>query len=73
MLLQLLWHPLNHFYMLFAFAFYINRDVMKVYYHKNIKLFGQNLINIALKHSRCSDQSKRDDSILEMTIMGLES
>ena len=39
MLLQLLQYLLNSFYMLFAFTFNVNKDVIKIYYHKNNEFF----------------------------------
>ena len=50
MLLQLLQHSLNGFHVLFTFAFDINENVIKIDYHKNVKLFYQDLIDIVLKH-----------------------
>ncbi len=37
MLLQLLQHLLNSFYVLFAFIFSIDKDVIEVNYHKNME------------------------------------
>ncbi len=51
MLLKLLQHPLNSLYVLLVFAIGIDDDVIKVYYHDNIKLLCQALMNIGLKLS----------------------
>ncbi len=72
MLLKLLEHPLNGLYVFFAFAFDVDEDVIKVHYHKNVKFFYQDLIDIALECSRCVSQSKRYDLVLEVAIAGLE-
>ncbi len=72
MLLQLLQHPLNCLHMLFAFVFGVNENVIKIHYHKNIKLLYQNLVDIALKCGRCISQSKRHELVLEVAIVGLE-
>ena len=39
----------NSFHIFFSLIFDIDKDVLKVYYHKNIMFFYQNLIDIALK------------------------
>ena len=59
--------------MLFALIFSVDEDVIKVYYHKNVKLLYQNLIDIALEYDWCIDKSERYDLVLEMAIAGLES
>ncbi len=59
--------------MLFALALSIDEDVIEIHYHKNVKLLGQNLVDVALKRGRCVGQSERHDLILEMSIMGPES
>ena len=58
--------------MLFAFTFSIDKDVIKIHNHKNVKLFCPNLINIALERGRCVGQSKRHYLVLEMAIAGPE-
>ena len=59
--------------MFFSLVFGIDEDVIKVYYHKNIELFYQNLINVALKCSRYIDQCKKHYLILEIIVAGFES
>ena len=59
--------------MLFAFAFGLDEDVIEVYYHKNIELFYQDLVDIALKHDRYVSQSKRHYLVLKIAIAGPES
>lgn len=53
MLLSLLQYPLNSFYILLFLALGIDENVIKVYNNKNIEFLCQDLINIALKSSRC--------------------
>ncbi len=59
--------------MLFAFTFGVNKDVIKIHYHKNVELFYQDLTDVALKYDRCINQSKRHDLVLEMAITGLKN
>ncbi len=58
--------------MLFAFAFGVDEDIIKVYYHKNVELLCQNLVDVALEHGRCVSQSKRHHLVPEMAIVGPE-
>ncbi len=58
--------------MLFAFAFGIDKDVIKVYYHQNVKFLCQNLIDVALEYGQCVGQSKKHHLILKMAIASLE-
>ncbi len=70
MLLQLLQHLLNGFHTLFAFGFGIDEDVIEVYYHENVKLLCQDLVDITLEGSWYIGQSKRHHLILKMAIAG---
>ena len=54
--------------MLLIFAFGVDKDVIEVHYHKNVELFCQDLIDIALEHSQCISQSKRYHLVFKMTI-----
>ncbi len=56
--------------MLFVFAFSVDKDVIKVHYHENVKLLCQDLINIALERGQWVGQSKKHHLILKMAIMG---
>ncbi len=58
--------------MFFAFAFGMDEDIIEVHYHKNIELFYQDLVDIALERGQCVDQSKRYHLILEIAIIGPE-
>ena len=58
--------------MFFTLVFGVDEDVIKVYYHKNIKLFYQDLIDITLKHGRYIGQSEKHDLIVKVTIVSLE-
>ena len=58
--------------MLFAFPFDIDKNVIKIHYHKNIKLLCQNLVDIILECERYIGQSKRHDLVLKMAITGSE-
>ena len=72
MLLQLLQHLSNGFYVFFAFAFGVDKDVIKIQCHKNVEFLFQNLIDVALKYSRCVNQSKKHYLIFKMAIVALE-
>ena len=72
MLLQLVQHPSNSLYVLFALALNIDENVIKVHYLKNVKLFCPDLVNISLQYGWCIGQSKRHDLVFEVVITGLE-
>ena len=72
MLPQLIQHPPNGLDVLFAFTLTEDENVIKIHYHENVKLFGQDLIDVALKRGRCVGQSKRHNLVLEMVIAGLK-
>ncbi len=72
MLLKLLQHPSNCFYVFFAFICGIDEDVIEVHYHENIELLCQDLVNIALKRGRCIGQFKKHDLVFEVAIAGPE-
>ena len=59
--------------MLYFFVFGANKDVIKVYYHKNVKLLCWNLVNIALECGQCIDQSKKYYLVFKIAIAGPES
>ena len=59
--------------MLFALAFGVDKDIIEVYYHKNIELLCQDLVDIILERGQCVDQSKRHHLVLKMAIAGSES
>ncbi len=58
--------------MLFALVLSIDEDVIKIHYYEDVKLFGQNLIDITLKRGRYVGQSERHDLVLEMAVAGVE-
>ena len=56
------------------FIFAINKNVVQVYNNKNVKLFYQNLVDIALKSGWCISQTKKHYYlILKIAIISLES
>ncbi len=73
MLLKLLKYLLNGFYMLVTFAFGIDKDVIKVYYHENVEFLCHDLIDILLERGWCVDQSKTHNLILNVAIAGPEN
>ena len=73
MLLELLQQLSNGLYMFFALTLSVDKNVIEVYYHKNVKLLFQDLVNIALECSRCIVQSKRHYLVLEIAVTGPES
>ncbi len=72
MLPQLVHHPSDGLYILFALTFSIDEDVIEIHYHENVELLGQEFVDITLKCDRCVGQSKRHDLILEIAIAGPE-
>ena len=58
--------------MFFSPIFDIDKDIIKIYYHKNVKLLCQDLIDIALEHGGYVDLSKRHHLILEIAITGFK-
>ncbi len=58
--------------MLFAFAYDVNKNVIKVHYHENVKILCQDLVDVALKHGRCIGQSKKHDLVLKVAITSLK-
>ena len=64
---------IDSFDIFFSLVFGINEDVIKVYYHKNVKLFYWNLIDIVFEYNRYICQSKRYHLVLEMAVAGPKS
>ena len=50
----------------------IDEDVIKIYYDKDVKLFGKNFIDITLKTSQSIRESKRNDLVLKMAVPGIK-
>ncbi len=59
--------------MLFFFVFDVDEDIIKIYYNKNVKLFYQDLVDVALESGRCISPSKRYYLVLKVAIVGSES
>ncbi len=59
--------------MAFSLIFDIDENVVQVYNNKNIELFCQNLVDIALESGWYIDQVKRHYLVLEIAITGLKS
>ncbi len=59
--------------MLFALALSVDEDVIEIHYHENVKLLGQDLVDMVLKCGQYIGQSERHDLVLKMAIAGLES
>ena len=58
--------------MLFALALSVDENVIKIHYHKNVKLICQDLVNVTLKCGWCIGQSEKHDLILEIAIASFE-
>ncbi len=58
--------------MLFALVLSVDEDVIKIYYHRNVEVLYQDLVDVTLKYGRRVGQSKRHDLIFEVTIAGPE-
>ncbi len=48
----------------------IDQDVIQVYHNKDIKLFSENLIDVALKTSGFVKKAKRHYLVLEVVVSG---
>ena len=57
----------------FFFAFGVDKDVIEIHHHKDVKFFHQDLINIALESGQYIGQSKRHYLILEIAIADFEN
>ncbi len=73
MLPQLAQYPSNNLYILFALALSVDEDVIEIHYHKNVKLLGQDLVDITLKRGQYIGQSEKYNLVLKMAIVGPES
>ena len=71
--MQLVQYPSNSMYMLFALVLGVDKDIIEIYYHENIELLCQDLINVTLKRGQYIGQSKRYDLIFEVAIATSES
>ncbi len=58
--------------MLFALALRVDENIIKIHYYEDVELFGQDLVDIALKRGRCIGQSERYNLVLEMAVAGPE-
>ncbi len=58
--------------MLFFFTFGIDEDIIEIYYHENVKLLCQDLIDVDLESDWCVSQSKRHHRVIKMAIAGFE-
>ncbi len=58
--------------MLVSFTFGVDKNVIKVHYHKNVEFPYQDLIDVALESGRYIDQSKKDHLVFEIAIAGPE-
>ena len=59
--------------MAFSLVYDIDKNFIQIYNIKNIKLFRNNLIDIALKSCQCIGQFKKHYLIPVMTVSGPES
>ncbi len=69
---QLVQHPSNGLYVLFAFVLGVDKDVIEIHYYENVELLCQHLVDVTLKRGRCVGQSKKHDLIFEVTIASFE-
>ena len=58
--------------MLLSFVFTIEKDVIKIHYHKDIKILYQNLVDVIVKYGRYIAQSKRHHLVFGKAITGPE-
>lgn len=50
----------------------LSKDVIEVYNNENVELFCKDLVDVALEHGRCLDQSKKYYLVFQVFITGLE-
>ncbi len=58
--------------MLFSLTLSLDKNVIEIYNNANIKLFYQNLIDVALKHGWCISQAKKHYLVLKVAVMSPE-
>ena len=51
-----------------ACLFSIDQDVIQIHYDKDVKLFSEDFINVALKTGWSIGESKRHDLVLEVAV-----
>ena len=66
-------NSLNGFYLTLVNVFVINQDVIKVYNDRNIKVFYQGFVDIALEVSRVIKKTEKYHLVLEMAMPHLKS
>lgn len=70
---ELIKDPVYDFHVWLAKVFSVDQDIVQIYDHKDVKLFGEDLIDIALEASWSIRKSKRYDLILKMAVSGLKN
>ena len=58
----------NGFYVSLAEIFDVDQDVVQIYNNKDIKLFGQDLIDVTLEGGRSIEETKGHNLVLKMPI-----
>ena len=58
--------------MLFSLILSIDKNVIKVYNNKNVKLFHQHLVDIALKYGWYIGQAKKHFLVLKLAVISPE-
>ena len=66
-------NPLNTRDVSFAWGFDINKYIIEINNDKNIKLLGQNLINIILEARQYVREPQKYYLVLELALLSLES
>ncbi len=46
----------------------IDQDIVQIYYNKDIKLFSENFVDVALKTDGCIGKTKEHYSVLEVAV-----
>ncbi len=55
---------------LFALALRVDENIIEIHYYEDVKLLGQDLVDVTLKCGRCIGQSERHNLVLEMAVAG---
>ncbi len=67
---QLLLYPLHCFHVRLFWILSIDQNVIQVHYNEDIKLFSEDLVNVALKTGGCVGKAKKHYLILEVVVSG---
>ncbi len=68
--MQLLKYPSHFLNVGLSWIFSIDQDVIQVHYNKDIKLFNENFIDVALKTGGCIEKAEGHYLVLKVAVSG---